>query len=150
MRCRWAARLLVLALVVGVSDSLGAQGQSSRDVVTGSELRQNQPNPFESETSISFTVGGYPNCADPGRQYRVSLRIYNVLAQLVAVPVFQGGVGGEAPGRPVENVFLTCGEYTARWDGKVMRTGREASSGIYSYRLEIDGRALTRKMTLRR
>ena len=51
MRCRWAARLLVLALVVGVSDSLGAQGQSSRDVVTGSELRQNQPNPFESETS---------------------------------------------------------------------------------------------------
>ena len=29
----------------------------------------------------------------PGRQHRVSLRIYNLLAQLVAVPVLQGGVG---------------------------------------------------------
>jgi hypothetical protein len=151
MKYRRAAQLIVLALAVSWAGSGVARGQSSsKDQVTGSELRQNQPNPFESETQISFTIGGYPNCTDPGRQYRVSLRVYNVLAQLVAIPVFQSGSGGEVPGRPVENVFLTCGEYTASWDGKILQTGREASSGIYSYRLEIDGRALTRKMTLRR
>jgi hypothetical protein len=75
----------------------------------------------------------------------VSLKIFNVLAQQVAVPVLQGGV---TAGQPLENVFLTCGEYTAYWDGMVRGTNREAASGIYSYRLEVNGSPITRKMTI--
>jgi hypothetical protein len=67
----------------------------------------------------------------------VSLRIYNVLSQLVAVPVLQGGEQG---GRPIENLQLSCGEFQAWWDGKVRGSGREVASGVYYTRLEVDGR----------
>lgn len=151
MKQRWATRFFVVALCALSATTAAAQGQqTSRDPKTSSELKQNYPNPFNPETRIAFTLGGYPECADPGRQYRVSLKIYNVLAQLVAVPVLQGGATGIAGGQPLENVFLTCGEYTAYWDGKVRGTDREAASGIYSYRLEINGTPITRKMTIRK
>lgn len=152
MMHRWAARLFVLALCAVTARPLVGQGsqQSSRDAATGSELRQNYPNPFNPETRIGFRLGGFPNCIDPARQYRVTLRIYNVLAQHVATPVLLGGAAGLAGGQPLENVFLSCGDYEAYWDGKVLNTDREAASGIYSYRLEIDGRPITRKMTIRK
>jgi len=150
MKHPWAALLVVLALCASVPQ-LSAQGQqSSRDPNTGSELRQNYPNPFNPETRIAFSIGGYPNCVNPSRQYRVSLRIFNVIAQLVALPVLQGGAAGVAGGQPLHGVLLTCGEYTAYWDGKVQRTGREAASGVYVYRLEINGNAVTRKMMIRK
>jgi hypothetical protein len=133
-----------------VPATLFAQGSPpSKDPVTGSSLGQNYPNPFNPETRFSFQIGGFPNCASAGRQYRVSLRILNVLAQQIAVPVLQGGTAGVAGGQPLMNVLLTCGEYTAYWDGK-LKNGREAASGIYGFRLEVDGHALMRKMTIRK
>jgi hypothetical protein len=150
MMHRWAARLFVLALCALVPGRLSAQGQqSSRDPRTGSSLDQNYPNPFNPETRIPFRIGGYPNCVSQGRQYRVSLRIFNVLAQQVAIPILQGGAAGVAGGQPLENLLLPCGEYTGYWDGK-LRSGREAASGIYGVRLEIDGSPLMRKMTIRK
>jgi hypothetical protein len=151
MKLCWAGGLFVLALLVVPADTAVAQGQqSSRDNRTGSELRQNYPNPFNPETRIAFRVGGFPSCIDPSRQYRVSLRIFNLLAQQVAVPVLQGAGSSVAGGQPLENVFLTCGEYTAYWDGKVAGTQREAASGVYAYRLEVNGSPITRKMTIRK
>ena len=148
MKQCWAGGFVVLALLALPATSAGAQGQqSSRENRTGSELKQNYPNPFNTETRIAFSVGGYPNCIDPSRQYRVSLRIFNVLAQQVAVPVLQGGT---STGQAVDNVFLTCGEYTAYWDGRDRGSNREAASGIYSYRLEVNGAPITRKMTVRK
>lgn len=148
MKQCWAGGLFVLALFALPASSAAAQGQqSSRDNRTGSELKQNYPNPFNPETRIAFSVGGYPNCVDPSRQYRVSLKIFNLLAQQIAVPVVQGGI---AAGQPLENMFLTCGEYTAYWDGKVTGTNREAASGVYAYRLEVNGSPITRKMTIRK
>lgn len=148
MKQCWAGGLFVLALFALPASSAAAQGQqSSRDNRTGSELKQNYPNPFNPETRIAFSIGGYPNCVDPSRQYRVSLKVFNLLAQQVAVPVLQGGIAG---GQPLENMFLTCGEYTAYWDGKVSGTNREAASGVYAYRLEVNGTPITRKMTIRK
>lgn len=148
MTQRWAARFLVLALCALVTRSAAAQAtqQSSRDPVSGSSLGQNYPNPVSSETTVPFSIGGAPSCSDAGRQYRVSLKIYNVLAQLVAVPVLQGGSSSLAGGQPLSNVLLTCGQYTAYWDGKYLNNGREVASGVYMYRLEVDGKAIFRKM----
>lgn len=148
MTLRWAARFLVLALCALVTRAAAAQAttQSSRDPVSGSSLGQNYPNPFNSETTIPFSIGDAPSCSDAGRQYRVSLKIYNVLAQMVAVPVLQGGSSSIAGGQPLNNVLLTCGQYTAYWDGKYLSNGREVASGIYMYRLEVDGKAIFRKM----
>ncbi len=76
----------------------------------------------------------------------VSLKIYNVLAQLVAIPVLQGG------GEPLEGLELYwngTGRFQAYWDGKVRNTDREAASGVYVYQLEVNGRRMgSMKMTV--
>ena len=115
MKQWWAALLVVLALCAFNPRYTAAQStqQGGRDQGAGAVLGQNYPNPFNPETTIPFSIGGAPGCPDPSRQFRVSLRIYNVLAQLVAVPVLQGGSAGVAGGQPLSNVLLTCGQYTA-------------------------------------
>jgi hypothetical protein len=110
------------------------------------ELGQNYPNPFNPETRIPFSIGDGAGCTDPSRLYRVSLRIYTVLAQPVAVPVLQGGTGNVAGGEPIDHLLLTCNQYTAYWDGKDAKTQQEVASGVYLYRLEVDGKAVVKKM----
>ncbi len=149
MKHRWAALGLVLALSALTTSTVAAQVRSPQQGQRGpGPLGQNYPNPFNPETTIPFAVGyddgNPPVCSDPSRVYRVSLRIYNLLAQIVAVPILQGG--GESRGRPVENLQLQCGDYTAFWDGTSIGTSRPVASGIYMYRLEVDGRPYTRKM----
>ena len=144
MKLRWAALSVVLALSALMPRAASAQsGQPGgrRPKVT---LEQNYPNPFNPQTWIPFGIDA--DCQDPSRQYRVTLRIFNLLAQEVAVPVIQGGTGSVAGGARIENVTLGCGKYTAWWDGKYKNSDREAASGVYVYRLEVDGRPeLTRK-----
>jgi hypothetical protein len=148
MRLRWAALAGVVAISALAPRSSAAQATlpGGRDGGSGAVLGQNSPNPFTTETRIPFTVGDYPACSDPSRVYRVSLRVYNILSQLVAVPVLQGGSGSVAGGAPLENVELACGQYIAYWDAKNSRTGQDAAPGIYLYRLETDGRPVTKKM----
>lgn len=144
MQRSWAALGLVLALSAIMPKVSGAQ--DTRKKGQGVSLGQNYPNPFNPETRFNFALGDPPTCTEPGKQYRVTVKIYNVLAQLVAIPVLQGGSGGVAGGQPLDNVSLTCGEYVAYWDGKVRNTGREAASGVYLYRIEANGVIVTNKM----
>jgi hypothetical protein len=142
MRYRWAALLvLALALTPQLGKAQGTtQGTSKRPAVT---LGQNFPNPFNPETRIPFEIG----CTDnPNQQFKVSLRVYNLLAQFVAVPVIQGGTGNVAGGQPLENVLMTCGQYTAYWNGNYRNTSNEVASGIYMYVVEVDGQRTVRKM----
>jgi hypothetical protein len=113
-------------------------------------LGQNYPNPFTQDTRIPFVVGDGQGCNNSGAVHRVTLRVYNLLAQLVAVPVLQSGSGNGAGGEPVENLFLTCSQYIAYWDGKYSQTGEDVASGIYLYKLEVDGKALVKKMIARK
>ena len=148
MKHLWGA-LLVLALSAFMPSHLSAQGvspQTGKARGAGLELGQNYPNPFNPDTRIPFSVGGGAGCTDPSRLYRVSLRIYNVLAQPVAVPVLQGGSGNVAGGEALDKLMLTCGEYIAYWDGHDEKTQQGVASGVYLYRLEVDGRPLVKKM----
>jgi hypothetical protein len=149
MKLRWTALIAVLASSALAPRSAAAQATLpgfGRDRGSGSELGQNSPNPFVSETRIPFTVGDYPACTDPSRIYQVSLRVYNILSQIVAVPVLQGGTGSVAGGAPVEGLELSCGQYIGYWDAKNSKTGLDVGPGIYLYRLEIDKRPITKKM----
>ncbi|MCC6431719.1 MAG: hypothetical protein IT354_12485 [Gemmatimonadaceae bacterium] len=137
MKRVWTALGLVLALTAFMPRA--TQAQSTRDKKPKATVGQNYPNPFNPETTIPFTVGDPPTCTDNGAQYRVSMKIYNMLSQLVAVPVVQSG------GASLENVNLPCGSYKAFWDGKVLNTGREAASGVYYFRLEVNGVAIAPK-----
>ncbi len=147
MEHRWAALLFVLALGALVPNNAATQGTTpppARERSPGFELGQNYPNPFNPATTIPFTLGDPPTCSEPDQQYRVNLRIYNVLAQLVAIPILQGG--DVAAGQPLVNVLLRCGIYTAYWNGNYLSTSREVASGVYLYRLEVNGKVVVKKM----
>jgi len=153
MKHLWRALLVVLVLsafMPGRSAAQGTSTQTGRGQGAGFELGQNYPNPVNQDTRIPFVLGNSQGCTDSGRLHRVSLRIYNLLAQLVAVPVLQGGVGNVAGGEPLENLLLTCSQYVAYWDGKYSQTGENVASGIYLFRLEVDGKVLVKKMIVRK
>jgi hypothetical protein len=147
MKRPWAALVTVLALSVFMPDGAKAQSTDQRQPSSGSRLGQNFPNPFNPETRIPFTIEGDPLACQSGKLFRVSARIYNLAPRLVAIPVLQGGTGTVSGGQPLENVMLPCGQYIAYWSGTDLNTGREAASGVYLYRLEVDGKTVhTRKM----
>lgn len=144
MRFRWAALAAVLTLILSpqLGTAQSSTGTAKRPAVT---LGQNFPNPFNPETRIPFEIG----CSnDQSQQFKVSVRVYNLLAQFVAVPVLQGGTGSVAGGVPLENVLLTCGQYTAYWNGNYRNTTNEVASGIYMYVIEVDGLRIVKKMLI--
>jgi hypothetical protein len=145
---RWAALAMVLALGALVPRRAVAQGATPSAPGkrgAGLFLGPNYPNPLVSETRIPFTVGD-STCTDQNRVYKVSLRIYNVLTQLVAVPVLQNGTITLAGGQLLEGVQLTCGRYTAYWNGMSVIDHRPVPAGKYIYRLEVDGQDEVKKM----
>ena len=146
MKHRWAAPVLVLAFCALVAGTLGGQGQGTppaRSQRIAGSLEQNTPNPFNPETTIGFHIGmegDPPVCIDPNRQHRVSIRIYDQIQRLVAIPVLRGG------GQALNNVVLRCGDYTAFWDGMRRGTSQKVASGIYLYVLDVDGRLAVKRM----
>ncbi len=76
----------------------------------------------------------------------MTLRIFNVLAQLMAIPVLQ--TGEFANGQPLSALALRCGNYIAFWNGNFLNTTQPVPPGVYLYRIEVDGRATARKMVV--
>jgi hypothetical protein len=83
-------------------------------------LSQNYPNPFNSSTSIDYQLE-YP--------VHVSLKVYNMLGQLVSVLV---------------DDHQLAGRHTVTWDA--VSGGAALPSGLYFYALETGGRRVTRPM----
>jgi hypothetical protein len=141
-RYAWAVLGLgLLAVGIGARPAVGQQSGSAAAV----SLRQNYPNPFNPATTIPFSLSA--ELFSNGHRPKVSLKIYNVLAQLVAVPILQG------TGEKLDNVELSCASttscgFSAYWDGNVMNTGQQAASGIYIYQLIVDGQRFTKKMII--
>lgn len=141
---RCAIALLVAGFVLGTPTAGFSQAPARTAQV---ELLQNYPNPFNPATTIPFRLseGVFAN----GHRPVVSLRIYNVLAQLVAIPTIQ------ASGEPLDGIALECREvrdgyceFSAYWDGRYLGTDREAASGVYVYQLIVDGRRSSRRMVV--
>ena len=130
--------VLGIGLWVGGGGVQQAVGQSPSPTV---ELRQDRM-PF----NPSFTLSG--QLFLKGHRPVVSLRIYNVLAQLVAVPVLGG------TGKALDSLALSCPtqlgcRYNAYWDGFVANTGKPAASGVYIYQLVVDGQRVTKKIVVK-
>jgi len=92
-------------------------------------LFQNTPNPFTNETEILFITADYERVED------YTLSIYNTKGQLVRR--FDGRT----------NDFWVKTKIV--WDG-TDEQGREVAPGTYLYKLEYNGHAVVRKMTLLR
>jgi len=149
---RWISVGIFLLLALGLStvESFGQElkggsaPQSARG--RGFRLEQNYPNPFNPSTRIPFTLEG--EIFEGGRPVRVSIRIYNVLQQLVAIPVALDHPDG--PGIPVDQlVYPEPGDKVAFWDGKD-RNGRDVAAGVYYLQLIVNGESVVRKMVVMR
>ncbi len=81
-------------------------------------LSQNYPNPFNPSTTISFTTT---------KRGQVSLKVFDLL-------------GGEVA--TVQNGSLDAGTHTIMFDASKLR------SGVYMYRLQAEGKSLSRRMVV--
>src|ERR1051326_6413518 len=117
---RFAWAMLGLGLWVLAGGVAPAAGQDPQPTI---ELQHNRFNPV---TTIPFKLSG--TLFLKGHRPVVSLRIYNVLAQLVAIPVLRG------TGKALDGLALTCPtqmgcRYDAYWDGVVANTGQPGGPG---------------------
>ncbi len=88
----------------------------------------NYPNPFNPETTISFTVGKSMR----GEGQDVNVSIYNLKGQLV---------------KELVDARLKSDNYKYTWKGKDM-SGKDVASGVYFLRLQIGSDIQTGKMVL--
>ncbi|RMF56083.1 T9SS C-terminal target domain-containing protein [Candidatus Woesearchaeota archaeon] len=84
---------------------------------------QNYPNPFNPTTSINYTLQ---------REGRVRIDVFDVAGRRIDTLV---------------DGIMKAGQHIIEWDGKD-KEGRDVASGIYFYRVEFDGRPITKKMVL--
>ena len=138
--------LVVLLSLICAAESVSAQdmGRGAQDRgANGFQLGQNYPNPFNPETTIPFVLG--EDLFVDGRPAVVSVRIFNVLAQLIAYPVALGHPTGE--GVPVDQLeYAQSGRHEVFWDG-TDQMGRQVASGVYLMQLSVNGlRPLTRRI----
>jgi hypothetical protein len=131
--------VFLLSVLLGFAPGISAQMPPDDARPTGEQesgfiLGQNYPNPFNPETRIPFDLLEVP-FSDGGTAI-VSLRIYNVLQQFVAIPTALNHPSGQAP--LVDLEYVTPGRYEAYWDG-LDQSGREVASGIYFVQLTVNG-----------
>jgi hypothetical protein len=139
---RYAVAGWWLGLLLGVAQPVAAQAQAAAPQSPRVELREYTPNPIVTASTIPFVIK--PEVCARGHLPLVSLRIYNVLVQVVATPTLAADTTAR-----LDNLRLRCGEYRAYWDGK-LSDGREATAGVYYYQLAVDGELYTRKMIVQR
>jgi len=143
---RWAALASVLALcAMTPKHAAGQQTQQTPRGRSAGAFGNPYPNPFNPEVFIPFSVDTTA-CTDGSQQHVVSIRILNILAQQVAIPVLYVGGKTTTPSPntsatgPVSNLRLGCGFYTGFWDGRIPGTRKDAASGTYLGQLFIDGK----------
>ena len=87
-------------------------------------LIQNYPNPFNPNTTIKFTI---PELESEASLKNVKLQVYNITGKLV---------------RTLVNENFPAGTYSVNFNAS------DLSSGVYFYKIEIDGFSETKKMIL--
>jgi len=125
---------VVLLLMLLVMPS-GAEAQQAGSDRARSRLEPNWPNPFNPDTKFAFTLVDSDFVG--GRPVVVTMRIRNVLGEIVAIPeALQHPEGG----RPqVMNLqYSTPGRKEAWWGGYNLR-GQKVASGPYVLELIING-----------
>ena len=133
--------LLLLTPAALAAQDTGSDA-SPRAQESGFELHQNYPNPFNPTTRIPFTLG--PAMFEEGRPVVVTMRIFNVLQQLVAYPTALDHPLGN--GTLIDGLeYTTPGRKEAFWDGHDLN-GRQVASGLYYLQLIVNGKRITGKM----
>lgn len=138
--CRAGAVLPILLLIAGFLSppDLSAQSAGSPAVAAtesrGFRLEQNNPNPGDPETSIPFYLEESLFArTDTGV---VTIRIYNMLRKLVAIPVVLDHPSGKNV-QVLDLPYTEPGRQVAYWNGRDL-DGRRVPSGTYYYALFVN------------
>ncbi len=112
-----------LDAAIAKAEELGLQEPTSTpgdfsDIPTQIGLSQNYPNPFNPTTEINFSAP---------QSGQATLKVYDMLGRQVA---------------ELHNGYLSAGTHSVRFDASGL------ASGVYMYRFEMNGQALTRTMSL--
>jgi bacillopeptidase F len=99
--------------------------QTALSLVPTFRLAQNYPNPFNAATTIPITIANAPTD-------RVQLDVFDILGRRV---------------RTLVDRNLSAGTHLVHWDGSD-HLGRPAASGVYLFRLTVNGQTKTRQMVL--
>ncbi|MCX6134415.1 MAG: lamin tail domain-containing protein [Ignavibacteriales bacterium] len=102
----------------GKSNGTATAVEESKSIPSSFGLEQNYPNPFNPTTAISYQLIA---------NSFVTLRVFDILGREVAMLV---------------NATLSAGNRTVQWDAS------SQPSGVYMYRLEVNGASQTKKMVL--
>lgn len=117
--------LFVLYNLGGFNSTTNVPHHEAEEIPEGFTLFQNYPNPFNPSTRIRYAL--------PARDH-VSIRIYNILGQEVAVLLDE---------------ILPAGEHEVMWNG-CNASGASAGSGVYFYMLEAGSASQTKRLLLLR
>ena len=101
--------------------------EGNPDTIARFYLGQNRPNPFNPTTIISFSIPS----SEEGLS-EADLTVYDLLGQRI---------------RTLVNGRLPDGEHRVIWDGRD-ESGQQVSSGIYLYRLSVNGGEWTATRTM--
>lgn len=141
---RWPALLLVLVVSAMMPKQAAGQESQAPPQHSVGKIGKSWPNPFNPVVYTEFTVG---DACTSGETHVVTVRILNILAQPVVIPVIAGpsanstsSASSSMNGARISNLRLACGAYRAFWDGKVEGGGREAASGTYIVQIIVDGK----------
>lgn len=143
--CLGVCSLVLLALPPR-SASAQETGNSAPAIESGFELQQNYPNPFSTSTRIPFILDN--SLFTDGAPVAVTMRIFNVLQQLVAHPTALNHPTGN--GSPVnELIYESSGQHEAFWDGRDA-SGRAVAAGIYYLQVIVKGKRRIMTMIVQR
>ncbi|HEV8449294.1 MAG TPA: hypothetical protein VGQ44_20890 [Gemmatimonadaceae bacterium] len=142
---RWPALVLVLAVSAMMPKQAAGQQTQSPQKPSAGKFGRSWPNPFNPIVRTNFSIGS-GSCVS-GETHAVTVRILNILAQPVVIPVLFGpaanstsGASSSMNGSPISNLRLECGDYVSFWDGYVQDHSRQAASGTYVVQLIVDGK----------
>jgi len=133
---------LVLAMAfaaeAAVAQTSATAASSER---AGFELASNYPNPFTAGTTIPYTLGS--ELFSENAPVVVTLRIFDLLANVVAHPMAVDRPSGAVEVRSLEHV--EAGRYEAFWDGSD-GTGAQVPAGVYILELTVNEERALRRM----
>lgn len=131
-----------MLLAVGCRPELPMRGTPPGPTLS---LKPADPNPFSTETRIPFELG--ESLFEEGIDVRVSMGVYNLLNQKIAVPV---ATARFAAGRPIADLqYPAAGLYAGVWDGTLL-DGRPAAPGPYFVQVTSGNQKAVGKLLLSR